>query len=75
MFYSASFPVTMELMDSKVADILGFIGMEKDFEAFSKFSVFSKNIIKKIIQILDLFLVQKRIGSKIDMKKINLIAI
>jgi hypothetical protein len=47
MFYSASFPVTMELMDSKVADILGFIGMEKDFEAFSKFSVFSKNIINK----------------------------
>ncbi len=47
MLFSASFPVTMELLDEKVTDILSLTGTEKDFKGFSKFSFFSKNVMNK----------------------------
>ena len=47
MIYSASFPVTMELLDERVTGVLALIGAEKDFSGFKKFSDFSRKTINK----------------------------
>ena len=44
-FYSASFPVTMKLLDNRVNGILKIINIEKDFELFNTLSEFSKNVL------------------------------
>ena len=46
-FYSASFPVTMELLDKKVNGILEIFDLKSDFKIFSFFSDVSKTAINK----------------------------
>ncbi len=47
ILYSASFKVTMELLDSRINDGLKVLGMETDFSFFTMLSDFSKTTINK----------------------------
>ena len=47
ILYTASFPVTMKLLDDKAAVFLSFCGCHKEFSGFSEISAFSDKILNK----------------------------
>ena len=47
ILYSASFPVTMKLLDDKATDFLYLCGYQKEFSGFSEISAFSDKILNK----------------------------
>ena len=55
LFYSSSFPVTMELLDERATEILSLFGTEKEIGVFSEISLSSKNIISKAEYWIEIF--------------------
>ena len=54
ILYSASFPVTMELLDDKTTKVLSFCGFQKEFSGFSEISAFSDKILDEAEYLIEI---------------------
>lgn len=74
LFYSARFPVTMELLDKRLNVILKILDIEEDFSVFKTVSDFSKNILNNAVYWYETAK-ENIITNKIDVKPITAIKI
>ena len=74
ILYSASFPVTMELLDKKATDFLSFCGYQKEFSGFSEISDFSDKILSKAEYWIEIAL-ENINGTNVETEKVPVIII
>ena len=73
IFYSASFPVTMKLLDGNINKLLKSVGLKTEISIFEEFSELSERIINKteffVDTILGLLLVR---GEDLEMQHLDI---
>ena len=74
ILYSASFPVTMKLLDDKATDFLSFCGYQKEFSGFSEISDFSDKILSKAEYWIEIAL-ENINGTNVETEKVPAIII
>ena len=74
ILYSASFPVTMELLDKKATDFLSFCGYQKAFSGFSEISDFSDKILSQAEYWIEIAL-ENINGTNVETEKVPVVII